>query len=198
MIHDAEPRGTETMTVARDPRALVERRRDHARASCSARSGLDGLDLPLRLRRATPGIDFPGESPGFVLPLDHWSGSTIGNVPIGQGIAVTPMQMAAAYAAIANGGVWVQPHLVDHVRGRARADGRIGAGSSRAPSRASSSAMLENVVADGHGHEAAVPGYTVAGKTGTAAEAAARQRLLDGELRRVVRRLRARRRGRAW
>ena len=53
------------------------------------------------------GIDFPGESPGQVLPLDKWSGSTIGNVPIGQGIAVTPIQMAAAYAAIANGGVWV-------------------------------------------------------------------------------------------
>src|SRR5205807_397585 len=61
------------------------------------------------------GIDFPGESPGQVLPLDKWSGSTIGNVPIGQGIAVTPMQMAAAYASIANGGTWVRPHLVDKV-----------------------------------------------------------------------------------
>ena len=58
------------------------------------------------------GIDFPGESPGPVLPLDKWSGSTIGNVPIGQGIDVTPIQMAAAYAAVANDGVWVQPHLV--------------------------------------------------------------------------------------
>ena len=57
----------------------------------------------------TSGIDFPGESPGFVLPLEKWSGSTIGNVPIGQGIAVTPIQLAAAYAAIANGGLWVQP-----------------------------------------------------------------------------------------
>ena len=50
-----------------------------------------------------------------MLPLDKWSGSTIGNVPIGQGIAVTPVQMAAAYAAVANGGVWMQPHLVDRV-----------------------------------------------------------------------------------
>ena len=54
----------------------------------------------------TTGVDFPGESPGIVLPPDKWSGSTIGNVPIGQGIAVTPVQMAAAYAAIANRGVW--------------------------------------------------------------------------------------------
>ena len=66
----------------------------------------------------TTGIDFPGESPGFVLPLEKWYGSTIGNVPIGQGIAVTPIQMASAYAAIANGGVWVQPHLVERVGGQ--------------------------------------------------------------------------------
>ena len=46
------------------------------------------------------GIDFPGESAGLVIPLEKWSGSTIGNVPIGQGIAVTPVQMAAGYAAI--------------------------------------------------------------------------------------------------
>src|ERR1044072_7800301 len=70
------------------------------------------------------GIDFPGESPGIVLPADKWSGSTIGNVPIGQGIAVTPMQMASAYAAIANGGLWTKPHP----------GGRVGAGRpARAP-----------------------------------------------------------------
>ena len=117
----------------------------------------------------TTGLDFPGESPGQVLPLDRWSGSTIGNVPIGQGIAVTPLQMAAAYAAIANGGVWVEPHLVDRVGGRIvrhRAHRRI-------VSRAIDvqlKAMLTNVV-DEHGatgNEAQIAGYTVAGKTGTA------------------------------
>jgi cell division protein FtsI (penicillin-binding protein 3)/stage V sporulation protein D (sporulation-specific penicillin-binding protein) len=117
----------------------------------------------------TTGLDFPGESPGQVLPLDRWSGSTIGNVPIGQGIAVTPMQMAAAYAAIANGGVWVEPHLVDRVGGRVnhpRAHRRI---VSR-PIDAQLKAMLTNVV-DEHGatgNEAQIAGYTVAGKTGTA------------------------------
>ena len=65
------------------------------------------------------GIDFPGESGGIVPSYpDQWSGTTIGNVPIGQGIAVTPIQIASAYAAIANGGVWIQPHLVDRVGGR--------------------------------------------------------------------------------
>jgi len=60
---------------------------------------------------AKTGIDFPGETQGIVPALERWSGSTIGTLPIGHGIAVTPVQMAAAYAAVANGGVWVQPHL---------------------------------------------------------------------------------------
>ena len=61
---------------------------------------------------------------------DQWSGSTIGNVPIGQGIAVTSIQMAAAYAAVANSGVWVQPHLIDAHR-RATGAPSSAAGSSR-------------------------------------------------------------------
>jgi cell division protein FtsI/penicillin-binding protein 2 len=114
------------------------------------------------------GIDFPGESPGIVLPPDKWSGSTIGNVPIGQGIAVTPVQMASAYAAIANRGVWVQPHLVDRVAGRPRV---VPKRRRMLAERTSSQLvrMLEGVVAEGGtGYLAAVPGYQVAGKTGTA------------------------------
>lgn len=115
------------------------------------------------------GIDFPGESPGMVLPLEQWSGSTIGTVPIGQGIAVTPIQMVSAYAAIGNGGVMHTPRLVRSIGGRAtkRPPGR------RVVSRRTSSqlmAMLRSVVVEGTGTEAAIPGYTVAGKTGTAAK----------------------------
>jgi cell division protein FtsI (penicillin-binding protein 3) len=115
------------------------------------------------------GIDFPGESQGIVPPEDKWSGSSIGNIPIGQGIAVTPIQMASAYAAIANRGTWVRPHLVDH----------IGDGNTVRPTRrrvvspwvaSQVMAMLKNVVAEGTGMLAAVPGYQVAGKTGTASK----------------------------
>jgi len=115
------------------------------------------------------GVDFPGESPGFALPLDQWSGSTIGTVPIGHGIAVTPIQMARAYAAIANGGVLVDPHLVERVDGRAAPRGKRRRVVSQQVSR-QMLAMLRGVVVEGTGTAAAIPGYTVAGKTGTAAK----------------------------
>ena len=66
------------------------------------------------------GIDFPGETRGIVPPLERWSGSTIGTLPIGHGIAITPVQMAAAYGTVANDGVWLQPHLVERVGSKGR------------------------------------------------------------------------------
>jgi cell division protein FtsI/penicillin-binding protein 2 len=115
--------------------------------------------------RAT-GIDFPRESSG-ILP-SYWSGSTIGNVPIGQGVSVTSVQLASAYAAIANGGEWVEPHLVDHVLGdpppRLQRRRVLEPGIDR-----ELRTMLKGVVSDqGTAELAAIPGYTVAGKTGTA------------------------------
>ena len=107
------------------------------------------------------GIDFPGES-GGILP-SYWSGSTIGTLPIGHGIAVTPVQMAAAYAAVANGGIWAEPHLVMNAKAKKR----------RVISRQVSDqlmSMMRDVVVEGTGTEAAVDGYQVAGKTGTAAK----------------------------
>ena len=88
-------------------------------------------------------------------------------MPIGQGIAVTPVQMAAAYAAIANRGVWSRPHLLDHVEGGGRPSLRHRRIMS--PGVASQlMMMLKDVVAEGTGTYAAIPGYQVAGKTGTA------------------------------
>ena len=113
------------------------------------------------------GIDYPGEGPGLVLPLADWSGSTIGTVPIGQGIAVTPMQMVSAYATIGNGGVRVRPHLVEKVGSRrVRRPKGTRVVSTHTAERMMS--MFRDVVLEGTGTQAAIPGYTVAGKTGTA------------------------------
>jgi cell division protein FtsI/penicillin-binding protein 2 len=116
------------------------------------------------------GIDFPGESGGIVPSYpDQWSGTTIGNLPIGQGIAVTPIQIASAYAAIANGGVWIQPHLVDRIGGRTLHGFKHRRIVSPAVDQQLKT-MLTGVV-DEHGatgNEAQIAGYTVAGKTGTA------------------------------
>jgi cell division protein FtsI/penicillin-binding protein 2 len=165
VIHDAEPRGTVNYSVAQ---ILAHSSNIGAieLAEMLGRTRLSSWISRFGFGRAT-GIDFPGESPGIVLPPDKWSGSTIGNVPIGQGIAVTPVQMAAAYAAIANRGVWSRPHLVDHVAGGGRPSlYRRRLVSPRIASQLM--LMLKDVVAEGTGQYAAMPGYQVAGKTGTA------------------------------
>ena len=165
IIHDAEERGTVNYSVAQ---ILAHSSNIGAitLAEMLGRTRLSSWISKFGFGRTT-GVDFPGESPGIVLPPDKWSGSTIGNVPIGQGIAVTPVQMAAAYAAIANRGVWSRPHLVDHVAG----GGRPSLNHRRlvAPRIAKQlMMMLKDVVAEGTGTYAAMPGYQVAGKTGTA------------------------------
>jgi cell division protein FtsI/penicillin-binding protein 2 len=167
-IHDSHPRATERMTVAE----ILARSSNVGTITLAQQLGESRLaDWIDRFGFGRPtGIDFPGESPGIVLPLDQWSGSTIGNVPIGQGIAVTPVQLASAYASIANGGVWVEPHLVDRVAG----EGRTKPTRKRIVSRQVADTMVEMmrgvVTEDGTGIAAAVPGYQVAGKTGTAAK----------------------------
>ncbi|MGI5940115.1 MAG: peptidoglycan D,D-transpeptidase FtsI family protein [Thermoleophilia bacterium] len=109
------------------------------------------------------GIDFPGETPGMMLEPDDWSGTTIANVPIGQGISVTPLQMAASYAAVANDGLLVQPHLVRDVS--SPWSRRVVSEKVAAQLRAMLLAVTEE---DGTGTNACIAGYEVAGKTGTA------------------------------
>jgi cell division protein FtsI (penicillin-binding protein 3) len=115
------------------------------------------------------GIDFPGESAGILLPTDRWSDVSIGNIPIGQGIAVTPIQLVSAFAGIANDGVIMQPHLLKRIGNEPEAHhpGRRVISSETAATMRN---MFEGAVQSdrGTGRKAGIKGYAVAGKTGTA------------------------------
>jgi len=114
------------------------------------------------------GIDLPGEEQGIVPHLDQYSGSSMGNLPIGMGLSVTPMQMATAYAAIANGGVLRRPHIVKAIGGKRNALPRGHRIISEA-NAASVRSMLEGVLGPGGTASGAkIDGYVLAGKTGTA------------------------------
>jgi cell division protein FtsI (penicillin-binding protein 3) len=119
---------------------------------------------------APTGVELPGEEPGLALALNHYSGSSMGNLPIGQGELVTPMQMATAYAAIADGGILRPPHLVSAIGGKARplpAGHRVISATVAAEVRH----MLEGVLGpEGTASEVSIPGYALAGKTGTASK----------------------------
>jgi cell division protein FtsI (penicillin-binding protein 3) len=119
------------------------------------------------------GENLPGESAGLVQPPANWSASSYGSIPIGHGVSVTALQMAAVYATVANGGTYVQPHLLRSV---IAPDGTV-TPTPGAPSHSVLSpqvaaelrTMLEAVVdvPDATGHSAAVANYRIAGKTGT-------------------------------
>lgn len=119
------------------------------------------------------GIPFPGEASGFLLPPSQWSLATSATVSIGHGISVTMLQLAAAYSAIANGGIWIQPRLIK----------RISDPNSSEPYHLPEplskrvltphcvkmlTEMLKAVVDSGTGTLAKLDGVSVAGKTGTA------------------------------
>jgi cell division protein FtsI/penicillin-binding protein 2 len=159
VIHEAHREETERMTVAE----ILSRSSNVGTitlAELLGRKRLEDWVSRFGFGKKT-GVDFPGESKG-ILPF-YWSGSTIGTLPIGHGIAVTPVQMAAAYAAVANGGVWLRPRIIaDRPLKRRRVM------SKHVSDQLMS--MLRDVVIEGTGQEAEVEGYQVAGKTGTAAK----------------------------
>jgi cell division protein FtsI (penicillin-binding protein 3) len=126
------------------------------------------------------GIEFPGESDGILMSEDDWWQTSMGTIPIGQGIAVTPLQMLSVYATVANGGVRVEPRLV---RGAVSPSGEFLGTQPSAAARVISpdtaralTGMLGRAVEAGTGQEAQIPGYWVAGKTGTA------RKPLEGQL----------------
>ncbi|MFE9437768.1 peptidoglycan D,D-transpeptidase FtsI family protein [Streptomyces sp. NPDC006602] len=120
------------------------------------------------------GLGFPGETPGILAAPDKWSTSQQYTIPFGQGVSINAMQAASVYSTIANGGVRVEPTLV---RGTKGPDGRFTPAAQPKETRVVSARtartvarMLESVVDDveGTGAKARIPGYRVAGKTGTA------------------------------
>jgi cell division protein FtsI/penicillin-binding protein 2 len=167
-IHDAESHGAETLSVASILRV-------------SSNIGADLIGMKLGAQRfdywvhrfgfgAPTGVDLPGEEQGIVLHANQYSGSSMGNLPMGQGESVTPIQMATAYSAIANGGILRPPHIVQAIGGKPTPEPqghRIISPTAAAQLRT----MLEGVFADGGtASGAAITGYCMSGKTGTANE----------------------------
>jgi cell division protein FtsI/penicillin-binding protein 2 len=159
-IKDAELHGYERLTVAQ----ILARSSNIGAVKIGLQLGRTRFDQWVRgfgFGKST-GVDLPGESPGIVLKPDQYSGSSMGNLPIGQGIAVTPIQMAQAYSAIANGGVMRRPYVV-------QGDQKPGKRVLTRGVAGQVAKMLEGVLAaGGTASEAAIPGYSLAGKTGTA------------------------------
>jgi cell division protein FtsI/penicillin-binding protein 2 len=165
-ITDAEERGTVTLTVAQ----ILAQSSNIGAVTIGLGLGSEKFSRWIdRFGFGRPtGVRFPAEERGIVPKLDEYSGSTMGNLPMGQGLAVTPMQMMAGYAAIADGGVLRRPRLIEKIgeesvpepRGRRVISPQVAE---------QVRTMLEGVLeAGGTASSVSVPGYTLAGKTGTA------------------------------
>jgi cell division protein FtsI (penicillin-binding protein 3) len=165
-IEDAEERGTETMSVAE----ILAHSSNVGAVTIGLEVGAEKFSKWIdRFGFGRPtGVQFPAEEQGIVPALDEYSGSSMGNLPIGQGLAVTPMQMMAGYAAIADGGILRQPQLIERI-GDEPVHEPKGHRVIEAGVAAQVREMLEGVLAaGGTASEVSVPGYTLAGKTGTA------------------------------
>jgi cell division protein FtsI (penicillin-binding protein 3) len=170
VFHDSHPHPMQRMTLA----DIIAESSNIGTIMVAQRLGKERLDAYLRrfgFGRETA-LRFPGEAHGILLDADDWWVTSMGTIPIGQGIAVTPLQMLSVYATVANDGVRVEPTLV---RGHVEPGGRfvrepepvrrrvVSQDTARMVTR-----MLAHAVREGTGQAAEIPGYWVAGKTGTA------------------------------
>lgn len=171
-INDPRPRGWLSVSE------VVAYSSNIGAAKIGERMGREGLFEAVRgfgFGQRT-GIDFPGESAGILRPYKQWSTVGVGTISFGQGIAVTPLQMVTALSAIANQGALMRPYLVESILlpdGREQIQNRPQKKGQALSAEASliTTEFMKQAVKIGTGQKAAVPGYTVAGKTGTAQKA---------------------------
>ena len=190
-IHDSHAHPVETMTLA----DIVA---ESSNIGMAKVGGLVGrTTLASYLNRfgfgRTTGLGFPGESDGIVPALSNWSDATLATISYGQGVSVTPLQMASVYATIANGGVWVQPRLVGGTVDDAGTFTPAPASPTKRvlqPQTASILAqMLAYVVEDGTGTSAPDPRLPGRGQDRHRAQAVPDRGVLLGPVRRVVHRV---------
>ena len=170
LFHDAEPHPTEQLTATQ----ILAQSSNIGTSEIAQGVGEQRLLAQVKaLGFGQPtGLNFPGESPGLLATAANWEPTNYVSLPIGQVDAVSPLQVLDAYNTVANRGVYVAPKLVQATVSPS------GAVTKTAPSpthqvlspsvNSELTSMLEQVVNQGTGTGAAVPGYTVAGKTGTA------------------------------
>jgi cell division protein FtsI (penicillin-binding protein 3) len=184
-FRDATPQPTSDWTVTQ----IMERSSNVGTIELAKQLGPERLEAYLRSfgQGTSTGTGFPGESAGLLSPTDQWWGTSLPTIAIGQGVAVSLVQLANAYATLANDGMAVTPRIV---RGTVGEDGRLTPAADPVERRVVSAdtaeqvqRMLETVVSGEHGtgHRAAVEGYRVAGKTGTARKPSPDSRGYSGE-----------------
>lgn len=168
-LHDADPEGV--LTTAQ----VLARSSNICTAKIARRLGKDKLSLFLRQMGffSPTGIDLPGERAGQVLPVAEWGDIAFANISFGQGMTATPLQVASALSAIANGGTLYRPHIVKRIlspTGEVLLSNQpSGKRVMSAQTAATMTHLLRGVMEKkGTGEKLDIPGYPVAGKTGTA------------------------------
>jgi cell division protein FtsI (penicillin-binding protein 3) len=168
-IHDAEPIGDVTTT------GVLAKSSNICTAKIAARAGREKLrEMLLRFGFGRPtGVDLPGERAGQIRAVERMGPVETATMSFGQGMTATPLQIATAYAAIANGGIWYRPHIMRRVLqpdGQPAQEARVEGHRVIAPSLAQTMETMLRAVTQkgGTAEKLAVPGYQFAGKTGTA------------------------------
>jgi len=166
-IHDAEGRGSVDWSLTQ----IVTNSSNIGAAKMGMKLGKQGLYDSFKRFGLTEltGVDYPGEAKGWLPAPAKWQNGSVASISFGQGLSATPLQLARAVSAVANGGTLITPHFLLDVPQDASKKvvwpTRVACSHETAVTTTN---ILKHVVTEGTGKAAAVPGYVVAGKTGTA------------------------------